>query len=128
MSAAIAFNRGLKSLAGDEEVVAGVGETSVLGGAWAEVDGRNKDLRELFKWVGGWGVGRSLRGCLCFIRLCPCRRGANAVRTCGVKLHLSGRPACLPALHPARSLHNAGVTIQHTVAFLLTRLPTRQQQ
>ncbi|PSC73353.1 chloroplastic isoform X2 [Micractinium conductrix] len=49
MSAAIAFNRGLKSLAGDEEVVAGVGETSVLGGAWAEVDGRNKDLRELFK-------------------------------------------------------------------------------
>ncbi|KAL4420333.1 hypothetical protein ABPG77_010238 [Micractinium sp. CCAP 211/92] len=49
MTAAIAFNRALKALAGDEEVIAGVGETSVLGGAWEAAEGRNKDVRELFK-------------------------------------------------------------------------------
>lgn len=49
MTAAIDFNRALKALAGNEEVIAGVGETSVLGGAWEAVEGRSKDTRELFK-------------------------------------------------------------------------------
>ncbi|KAL4434488.1 hypothetical protein ABPG75_000929 [Micractinium tetrahymenae] len=49
MTAAIDFNRALKALAGDEEIVAGVGETSVLGGAWEAAEGRSKDVRELFK-------------------------------------------------------------------------------
>eukprot|EP00887_Chlorella_sp_A99_P004420 scaffold30.g4420.t1 len=49
LKAAVEFNRGLAALANDPEVVAGVGPTSVLGGSWGEVEGRAKDLRELFR-------------------------------------------------------------------------------
>ncbi|KAL4860244.1 hypothetical protein ACK3TF_000429 [Chlorella vulgaris] len=49
MSAAVAFNRSLAALAGDADIVAGVGPTSVLGGAWEQADGRSRDLRDMFK-------------------------------------------------------------------------------
>ncbi|EFN52285.1 hypothetical protein CHLNCDRAFT_139027 [Chlorella variabilis] len=49
LTAAVAFNRGLAALSSDPEVIAGVGPTSVLGGAWEAADGRSKDTRELFK-------------------------------------------------------------------------------
>ena len=39
----------MAALAGDPQVVAGVGATSVLGGQWEQVEGRSKDLRELFR-------------------------------------------------------------------------------
>ena len=36
------------------EVVAGVGPTSILGGAWeSAAEGRSKDLRELFRQARG---------------------------------------------------------------------------
>ena len=31
------------------QVIAGVGPTSILGGEWEKAEGRNKDLRELFR-------------------------------------------------------------------------------
>jgi hypothetical protein len=49
MQAAIVFNRSLAALAADPEVIAGVGQTSVLGGEWEEADGRGRELRDLFK-------------------------------------------------------------------------------
>jgi hypothetical protein len=59
MTAAVAFNRGLAALSSDAEVIAGVGPTSVLGGAWEAAEGRSKELRELFKWAlfsAAWGA------------------------------------------------------------------------
>lgn len=69
MASAVAFNRGLAALSSDAEVIAGVGPTSVLGGAWEAAEGRSRDLRELFKWAlsrcVGWSGVAGARLCAC---------------------------------------------------------------
>jgi hypothetical protein len=49
VKAAVDLNKGLKALANDADVVAGVGPTSVAGSVWESAEGRNRDLRDLFK-------------------------------------------------------------------------------
>ena len=48
---AVDFNRSLAALKGDAEVPAGVGAASLAGTAWETVDGRSRDLREVFRYV-----------------------------------------------------------------------------
>lgn len=49
VKAAVALNKGLKALANDADVVSGVGPTSVAGSVWEAAEGRNRDIRDLFK-------------------------------------------------------------------------------
>ena len=46
---AVEFNRAMGALKGDPEVPAAVGPTSLVGTQWESVDGRSKDLREVFR-------------------------------------------------------------------------------
>lgn len=72
MNEAVAFNRGLTALAADPEVaLPGLGPTSVLGGEWEKVEGRNKDERELFRCVGQLALA-------CCCRSCRCCRGRHS--------------------------------------------------
>lgn len=47
--AAVDFNRSLAALKGDEAMPIGVGAVSLAGTAWEAVEGRSKDLREVFR-------------------------------------------------------------------------------
>lgn len=48
---AIEYNRSMESLKGGEGIPAGVGAVSLTGTSWEAVEGRNKDLREVFRYV-----------------------------------------------------------------------------
>lgn len=36
------------------QVITGVGATSILGGEWEKAEGRNKEVRELFRCALAW--------------------------------------------------------------------------
>ncbi|KAL4522238.1 hypothetical protein Ndes2437B_g07974 [Nannochloris sp. 'desiccata'] len=46
---AIDFNRSLAALKGEEDVPAGIGAATLAGTSWESVEGRSKDLREIFR-------------------------------------------------------------------------------
>ena len=48
---AIEYNKSMEALKGSEGVPSGVGAVSLAGTAWETVDGRSKDLREVFRCV-----------------------------------------------------------------------------
>lgn len=46
---AVDYNRALSALKGDESVPAGVGPASLSGSGWDSVEGRSKDIRDIFR-------------------------------------------------------------------------------
>ena len=100
MTEAVAFNRGLAALAGDAEVaLPGLGPTSVLGGDWEKVEGRNKDVRELFRCARDGGTRRSLLPLLCLSATCWrwCDGGRGRLHT---HARVMNRPICCLPLEP----------------------------
>jgi hypothetical protein len=55
LRSAIDYNRALAALKGDTELPPGLGAASVAGSEWEAVDGRSRDVRELFRCTQPWG-------------------------------------------------------------------------
>jgi hypothetical protein len=48
---AIEFNKSMEGIKGGEGIPAGIGAVSLTGTSWESVEGRNKDLRDVFRYV-----------------------------------------------------------------------------
>lgn len=48
---AIEYNRSMEAFKGGDGIPSGIGAVSLTGTSWEAVDGRNKDLREVFRYV-----------------------------------------------------------------------------
>ena len=48
---AIEYNKSMEALKGGDGIPAGIGAVSLTGTSWESAEGRNKDLREVFRYV-----------------------------------------------------------------------------
>jgi hypothetical protein len=53
---AVDFNRALAALSGGEDIPAGVGAVTLYGTAWEAVEGRSKDMRDIFRCVDVFSI------------------------------------------------------------------------
>ena len=89
---AVEYNKGMEALKGGEGIPSGVGAVSLTGTDWEAVDGRNKDLREVFRYVVLGSVGR-VSSPLSRARRSPVDRQTPIVSCAGVTINFS---CCLP--------------------------------
>ena len=75
---AVEYNKGMEALKGGEGIPSGVGAVSLTGTDWEAVEGRNKDLREVFRYVV-LGSGTGLEPAVARARRSPvdCRSTPN---------------------------------------------------
>jgi hypothetical protein len=92
---AIEYNTSMEALKGGEGIPSGVGAVSLTGTAWESAEGRNKDLREVFRYVGCWAFRWRLGSVSHPRDFCPRHRHqyCRPLNRAGVMINFS---CCLP--------------------------------